>query len=156
MIERLYQLCQKELTEWCALMTRDRSMAEDLVQEAFLRALKNIGVLSALNEKQQKAWMYRTIKNMYVDHIRRNCRETVTDLLPEQGKEAAGYIESDYAMLLAKLPEEERKLFIMRYLQGYSSAELGKIFCQPPGTIRSKLSSARKQLKNAMKGDYYV
>lgn len=155
MIEQLYQLCQKELTEWCTLMTHDRSMAEDLVQEAFLRALKNDGLLDSLNEKQQRAWMYRTVKNLYVDKIRHDCRETVTDLLPEQGMEATEYAESDYEMLLSALPEEERMLFTMRYLQGYSSTELGKIFRQPPGTIRSKLSSARKQLKQSLKGDYY-
>lgn len=153
MIEQLYRLFQKELTEWCSLMTGDRSTAEDLVQEAFLRALANIALLSTLNEKQQRSWMYRTVKNLYLDKIRRSSPETLTDEIPEQGREAPGYAQSDYRMLLATLPEQERTLFILRYLQGYTSEELGRIFSQPPGTIRSRLSSARKQLKNALKGD---
>lgn len=153
MIEKLYRLCQKELINWCSSMTNDRALAEDLVQEAFLRALQNAELLQNLHENQQKAWMYRTVKNLYVDKIRHTSRETLTELIPEQSREACEFSELDYAMLLTKLPEEERMLFIMRYLQGYNSTELGKIFNQPPGTIRSKLLSARKHLKDALKGD---
>lgn len=153
MIEALYHLCQKELTDWCQYMTCDRTQAEDLVQEAFLRALLHADLLHTLNESQRRAWMYRTVKNLYVDKIRHSFRETVTDRMPETAADTAGFSETDIAMLLSVLPDEERMLFVMRYLQGYNATELGKIFCQPPGTIRSKLSSARKHLREAMKGE---
>ncbi len=153
MIEALYHLCQKELTDWCQYMTHDRAQAEDLVQEAFLRALLHADLLNGLDECQRRAWMYRTVKNLYVDKIRHGFRETVTDRIPEAAAETAEFLKSDFAMLLSTLPDEERMLFTMRYLQGYNATELGKIFCQPPGTIRSKLSSARKHLRETMKGE---
>lgn len=63
MIEELYLLCQKELINWCSSITNDRTLAEDLVQEAFLRALTNEELLTTLNEKhgctgQQKTCMW--------------------------------------------------------------------------------------------------
>ena len=42
----------------------------------------------------------------------------------------------------------------MRYVEGYTSAELGEFFGLPPGTVRSRLSDARKHLKNALKANF--
>lgn len=58
--------------------------------------------------------------------------------------------------LLNSLPDMEGVLFAMRYLQGYNSTQIGEIFSMPPGTVRSKLSSARKHLQEAIGGNSYV
>lgn len=152
MIEKLYLLCQKELLGWCSSMTHDRALAEDLVQEAFLRALKHVELLQELNDGQQKAWMYRTIKNLYVDRIRHNRYETVSEFLPDEGTKSDDFSDIDYSQLLAALPDDEKLFFVMRYLQGYNSAEIGKIFCLSPATVRTKLYSARKKLREALEG----
>ena len=70
MLDQFYRKYGSELKNWCRAMTRDASLAEDLVQEAFLRAMSNLPLLETLSEVQQKAWFYRTIKNMYLDQIR--------------------------------------------------------------------------------------
>ena len=54
--------------------------------------------------------------------------------------------------LLARLPETERVLIVMRYLQGYNSTQIGQILELPPGTVRTKLASARKHLKEMIGG----
>ena len=61
-----------------------------------------------------------------------------------------------FGSLLDSLPGQEGVLFALRYLDGYTSAELGKLFGLPPGTVRSKLSLARKHLKDALKGENHV
>ena len=54
-------------------------------------------------------------------------------------------VETEQILLL--LPQDVRLLFRMRYLEGYNSSELGEIFNLPPGTVRAKLSAAKKLLK---------
>lgn len=48
--------------------------------------------------------------------------------------------------LCNQLPNEERGLFWMRYMEGYNSSELGELFDLPPSTVRARLSSARKKM----------
>lgn len=158
MIEQLYTAYYRELVIWCTTMTGDRSQAEDLVQEAFLRAMKHEGHLSVLEEKQRRSWLYRTVKNLFIDKIRHASFETVTSEVMEESRDSVfeysyDFLESE--QLLQALPDEEQILFVMRYLQGYNSTELSRIFNLPAGTIRARLSSARKHLKEALNEAYY-
>ena len=150
MIDELYESSFTELVNWCKSMTQNQSMAEDLVQEAFLRALVNAELLNELHPAQQKAWMYRTIKNLYVDRVRHASFETYVEQLPELLQEADGYSRVDGEQLLNSLPGDEGVLFSMRYLQGFTSTEIGEFYNLPPGTVRSKLSSARNHLREAL------
>ncbi len=150
MIDELYKALYQELTKWCVSMTGNRTLAEDLVQEAFLRALINAELLKELDLSRRRAWMYRTIKNLYIDKKRREAFETVMDELPEEGSTEAQYVQIDDALLLSLLTEDEKSLFVLRYLEGYNSAELGKLFGLPAGTVRSKLSGARKHLRQML------
>ena len=151
MIEELYASCYVELLNWCQTMTQNREQAEDLVQEAFLRAMKNEALLGTLKEKQRRSWLYRTVKNLFVDKVRHARFEVAVEKMPEGSGEEQIYNEMDSKQLLTVLSEEERMLFVMRYLWGYNSAELGELFELPPGTVRAKLFSARKILRDAMK-----
>ena len=91
MIDELYGALYKELIKWCVSMTGSRTLAEDLVQEAFLRALINAELLEMLDQSRRRAWMYRTVKNLYIDKKRRESFETVMDQLPEEGCSEADY-----------------------------------------------------------------
>lgn len=150
MIEGLYKKYHQELVGWCGKMTENLRTAEELVQEAFLRAMLCEELFSALDEKQGRAWLYRTVKNLYVDRIRHTSRETIADSLPEQPKEQEEMTAVEWEALLDSLPDIEGMLFTMRYLQGYNSKQIGEMLHLPPGTVRSKLSSARKHLRDAL------
>lgn len=152
MVEKIYQKYLKELTGWCTSMTCDRAKAEDLVQEAFLRALDHQELFRNMTEQQCRAWMYRTVKNLYYDRLRHERFEITEEELPERTAEPSEYEELEQKELLAMLPEEERLLFAMRYMEGYNSRELGEIFSMPPATVRMKLASARKKLQKEWKG----
>lgn len=132
-------------------MTGNLRTSEELVQEAFLRAMLNEGLLLELDDKQKKAWLYRTVKNLYIDRIRHTCRETVVDKFPEKQKEQEEMKTVEWESLLNSLPDMEGLLFTMRYLMGYNSKQIGEMFQIPPGTVRSKLSLARKHLREALK-----
>ena len=55
MIDELYDSLYQELTGWCTAMAGSRTQAEDLVQEAFLRAMLNIGLLQELDAGKRRA-----------------------------------------------------------------------------------------------------
>jgi len=145
-IEDLYEKYRAELIRWCRRMTQNESAAEDLVQEAFYRALHHTQELDGMDLAQGRAWLYRTVKNLFVDRFRRERREAVMAELPEEAR-YTDYGELENAQLLSGLPEEERILFTMRYMEGYNSRELGELFGIPPATVRMRLASARKHLQ---------
>ena len=147
MIEHLYQEFSKELLAWCRNMTGKGELAEDLVQEGYVRAMNHEDVLANLNQRQQRAWLYRTIRNLYVDYVRHGAFETTAEILPETAQETGEYTEIDCFQMLDLLPDEERLLFVMRYLEGYTSAEIGNLFQMPDSTVRSHLALARKRLR---------
>lgn len=154
MIEKLYDAYHLELVRWASLMTKDSGMAEELVQEAFLRVMIHAGSIAHLKEEQQKAWLYRTVKNLYVDRIRHTASESIMEEIPEKPSvyqnQAAEMLQLEWQELLESLPDLEGVLFSLRYLEGYNSSQLGKMFQLPPGTVRSKLSSARRHLRQAL------
>lgn len=152
MVEELYRRYRGELLRFAGNMTQDAAMAEDLVQETFYRALKNSEILEPLGESQGRAWLYRTLKNRYRDLLRHRKYETIAEPDTETGSESEGYGEVGTEALLAALPEEERRLFRMRYLEGYNSSELGAMFGMPPATVRMRLSSARQKLRREWEG----
>ena len=150
-IEELYDAYYDELLYWCEGMCGDESTAEDMVQEGFARAIMNSDRFLYMHDIQQRAWLYRTIKNMYLDRIRHSAFEIVDDDISETANIDDDYDMSEISQLLGTLPGIDGVLFNMRYLQGYTSTELGRIFNLPAGTVRSKLSSARRRLKKMLK-----
>lgn len=156
MIEKLYGQYHQELLNWCRSMTGNLQAAEELVQEAFLRAMLHEGLLKNLQDCQCRSWLYRTTKNLYVDRIRHGRRETTVEELPERQKWPEEMDRVEWEELLNRLPGSEGVIFSLRYLEGYNASQIGEMLSLPPGTVRFKLSSARKHLKEALGGKAYV
>lgn len=151
-MEELYTDFYSGLFRYCTSLARHRSAAEDLCQETFLRALTHMEELLDMRPEQKGAWLRRTARNLWIDWVRRGGRETFPG---EEELELASFREDftqgEVAQLLDRLPPEEGPLFRMRYFEGYNATELGELFGLPPGTVRSRLTSARKRLKKLMK-----
>lgn len=155
MVETLYERYRAELVKWCTTMTEDRQSAEDIIQETFLRALASEALLTMLDEPRRRAWLYRTAKNLFVDRVRHERFETLTDAPPEETTETEDYAAVEWRELLDSLDAEERELFTLRYLGGYNASQLGERFGVPPGTVRARLSKARKRLQAALEQGGY-
>ena len=74
-ITKLYDELFSELFKWCCMMTQDEYISQELVQEGFLRALDHYRDLDGLTFHQQRAWLYQTIKHLYIDSLRRKKKE---------------------------------------------------------------------------------
>lgn len=151
-INDLYGAFYKEMLTYCPALTKNRSTAEDLVQDAYVRAMTHWGDLYKLERSQCRAWLYKTARNLFIDQTRRQARETPA----EEEQLALASFEEDLsqaavAQLVGRLPEDERAIFSLRYFEGYNSKELGEIFSLPPATIRSRLASAKRRLREWLK-----
>jgi len=147
-VQDLYTKYYNELLTYCAAMTKSRSSAEDLVQETYLKAFTHWDDVEDLSKGQCRAWLYKTARNLYIDQIRKQVRETPT----EEETLALASFEEDLskaavAQLIARLPTAEQSLFTLRYFEGYTSKELGELYSLPAATVRSRLASAKRRLR---------
>ena len=151
MWEELYEDHYKELVAYGIRMSGSKELTEDLVQETFVKALMNTEVVEDLSPSKQRAWLFRTFKNLFFDRYRRAVLESEYEQnwQPEY-LEDQGIQEIENAMLLQSIQPQERAIFQLRYFDGYSSEEISQMMNLPPGTIRSKLSRCRKYLKQSL------
>ena len=147
MIEQLYTKYYAELLGYCHSLSKNRAFSEDIVQDAFLRAMANCELLGELDEPKRRAWLYRTAKNIFIDNVRRIAKEPPPQNEPVHDED---YSRVAVAMLCARLPDSERTLFTMRYLEGYNATELGELFELPPSTVRARLASARTKMRQLL------
>lgn len=158
MWDEMYEEFWDKLEHFCARLCHDEGQAEDLTQEAFLKALQNRALIESFNARQCKAWLFAVARNLYCDQVRRAAKEQelMEALLPEGDEEPADETASaavgltDLESLMGALAPAERMLFTLRYAEGYNARELGQLLKLPPGTVRTRLLKIRKKLKDEL------
>lgn len=88
MWELLYETFWDRLEHFCFNLCRDEARAEDLTQEVFLRALQNRSLINSFTERQCKAWLFTTARNLYCDQLRRTAKEEqlLSTFFPEEDR----------------------------------------------------------------------
>ncbi len=152
MWEELYDKRYPELLRYAVAACKNRTEAEDVVQEVFLKALQNADTFEDLGPSQKRAWLFRTLKNEMCDRYRRAKLENAyLEALQTDGAYLEpGIQEAENRLLLARLTWEDRMLFHLRYEEGYNASELSEMLHIPAGTIRARLSRMRTILKNML------
>lgn len=144
-------------------MTKETSAAEDLVQEAYLKAYRNFG--SFERGTNFRAWIFRILANTYINSYRRHALEPVitdfAEVEPADPEEAAALSARDVGALkeklgdeakkaLEKVPPEFRLIFLMATFEDMSYKEIAEIMELPIGTVMSRLFRARKTLREEL------
>jgi RNA polymerase sigma factor (sigma-70 family) len=142
-------------------LTRDERNAEDVVQEACLRAFKS---LDSFHGGNGRAWLLAIVRNTYYTWLRKNRPERSSVSFDDETMEPAELagLESpgspiDLALqqqdarrlineALEQLPEEFREVIVLRELEDLSYKEIAAIAGIPLGTVMSRLARARKLL----------
>ena len=134
---------------------RNRDDAEDVAQEAFLRAYQSF---SRLRDRDRfRAWLVRITWRLALDRIRsarrREARETAVMVQemnsPERTVEdvrASREFEQRLARALDELPEKLRVVVLLGAIEGHDTREVGRLLDLPEGTVKSRLFHARKRL----------
>lgn len=130
-------------------LSRDQSAAEDIVQEAFLRALKGY----ASCHSNEKAWLFAIVRNCFIDWGKSNRfgnagdAADITEILTDADTpETALQRQFDALSVrdaIAGLPEPFREAIILRELDALSYREIASITDVPIGTVMSRLARAR-------------
>jgi RNA polymerase sigma-70 factor, ECF subfamily len=130
----------------------NREGAEDVAQEAMLRAFQNLGRLR--DRERLRAWVVRIAWRLAIDHRRaddRRQRRELTAARPgrlTKAEELAASTEFEKSLLAAidELPEKLRMVLLLAGIQGYDTREVALLLRLPEGTVKSRLHSARKKL----------
>ena len=148
-IDELYAEYDNRLHRYAMGLTRDSNRANDLVQETFIQALTHLELLRQLNRYQRRAWLYRVLKNRFIDQYRAIQREqALLERLAEMIEiESSPFIDARLYGLFGRVPERYQDLLKKRYILGMTSNEIGNELGVPAATVRSRLRLAIKWLR---------
>ncbi len=146
--EELYEEHFRELVAYGSRMCGNRELAQDLAQETFIKALMNGETLESLPPNKRRAWLYRTLKNLFIDFYRRSVLEgQYAQNLQPQFFESSGLQNVENELFLQAVSPQDRTIFLLRYYEGYTAKEVSEMLHLPAGTVRSRLHRCRKHLK---------
>ncbi len=146
----------------CFRMARNTEDAQDLTQEIFLRAYRALG--SFRGESRFSVWLYRLGHNVCLDFLRRRKRQWEVSLTQtdEDGQEQEleipdGRYEPDALLARAELrravrqglmalPEDQRRILLLREIGGLRYDEIAAVLELEEGTVKSRIFRARKKL----------
>jgi RNA polymerase sigma-70 factor (ECF subfamily) len=146
------------LARW---LTRNEQDAQDVVQEAYLRAFQ---FFEGFRGGDARAWIMRIVRNSCYSWLRANrplqdATEFDENLFPPDPSALnpeEAVLQDDRGTLLRegleKLPPNFREVIILRELEGMSYKEIADITGMPAGTVMSSLSRARSHLRQALTG----
>ena len=140
--------------------------AEEVAQEAFVAAWK--GLPAFRGESKFSSWLYQLTTNAAIDFLRREKRHRAATPLedemepvsPDTPQQAVEESEMRQALqqALDSLTPEHREIFLLRQMRQLSYEEIGRLLGLEPGTVKSRLSRAKKQLRQILtqKGNLFA
>ena len=139
------------LARW---LVRDRALADDVVQDAMLRALR---YYHGFRGENARAWLLQIVRNVAMTRLKRGGEETVGDAnsasvaveVAHDGPETVLMRQEDQRLLqdlLGGLPVELRECLILREIEELSYKEIARVIGAPIGTVMSRLWRGRKLL----------
>jgi len=165
-LEALVRQYQVKAVRTAYLIIRDRALAEDIVQAAFLRAYERIGQFDT--GRPFGPWFLRSVVNDALKAAARRERQvsleaspegegaSLAELLadpnpgPDELAEAAETRQTVWAAL-GKLPPAQRAAIVLRYYLDLSETEMADELACPPGTVKWRLHAARKRLRTLLR-----
>ena len=138
-------------------IVRDRALAEDAVQEAFLAVWRSAGAFLA-EQGKPSTWILTLVHRRAVDLVRREERRRAEPL--EDTDHPTGEATDEEAWLraqrqvvqeaLRKLPPDQREAIELAYYGGFTQSELAERLGQPIGTIKSRMFTGLKRLRELL------
>lgn len=160
--EHLVHAYEKTVYNLALRTLGNREDAEDVTQEAFLKAYRSLD--SFRGDSKFSVWLYRIVSNLCLDLLRSRQRKPTQSLTVEDDDGETGELEisddhfSPERLLdrkltresvqrgLAALPDDARQILLLRELQGMSYEEIAQALDLEPGTVKSRIFRARKKL----------
>jgi RNA polymerase sigma-70 factor (ECF subfamily) len=155
---RLLETEIPRLRRYARALTRDVTRADDLVQNCLTRAVAKQHLWQPGTDL--RAWLFTILHNQHVNDVRRSVREGVNVAVEEMAPVLSVYPSvmgtlqlRDLEAAMTKLPQEQRQVILLVGLEGLRYEEVALILNVPVGTVRSRLSRGRDQLRRLMEID---
>ncbi|WP_053361359.1 RNA polymerase sigma factor SigW [Bacillus sp. FJAT-27251] len=163
----IVELYKDKIFQLCYRMLGNRHEAEDIAQEAFIRAYINIHSFN--QNKKFSSWIYRIATNLCIDRIRKKKPDYFLDAevpgtdglnmysqiaseasLPEDELESLE-LQETVQKEIAKLPEKYRTVIVLKYIEELSLNEISEILDLPLGTVKTRMHRGREALRQQLR-----
>ena len=140
-------------------LTRNDADAEDVVQDACVRAMR---FLSSLRDDDARAWLFTIVRNTWYSRVSRKANAAErTRLKDEQDQRPDHALDPEERLLqqhtvalvrgaLEQLPVDFREVIVLREIEGLSYKEIAAVVGVPIGTVMSRLGRARERLQTTL------
>ena len=149
--DELVAVFHADMYRYAAWLSRDKAIAEDVVQEALLRAWKSLDALR--DNKAAKPWLLTIVRRENARYFERKRLETVDidELTASQAAliaEAPNEELNDLREAIFGLEDDYREPLVLQVLMGYSTSEIGELMGLKQGAVLTRLHRARLKLKD--------
>ena len=162
----IVNLYQHKLYQICYRMLSNKQEAEDIAQEAFVRAYIN---LHSYDQKRKfSTWLYRIATNLCIDRIRKKKPDYYLDAqvpgtdgldmysqiasdekLPEETVEQME-LQERIQYEISRLPDKYRSVIVLKYIEELSLQEISEILDMPLGTVKTRIHRGREALRKQL------
>jgi RNA polymerase sigma-70 factor, ECF subfamily len=163
----IVEIYKDKVFQICFRMLGNRHEAEDISQEAFIRAYVNIETFN--QNRKFSTWLYRIATNLCIDRIRKKKPDYYLDAevsgaegltmysqvaadvqLPEDKVEEMELQES-IQFEISKLPDKYRSVIVLKYIEELSLQEISEILDLPLGTVKTRIHRGREALRKQLR-----
>ena len=147
--DQLYRATWAQAVRSAHRIVADLAVAEEIAQEAFVRAFDRWRTVSA--HPSPEAWVLRVTINLALDALRRKAPE----LVPPEPVRVEELIVDSIALsdALARLSRKQRAAVVLRYFAGYEEAEIATALGTSQGTVKTHLARGIRRLRDLLGGE---
>ena len=159
-MDDIYQEYSKAVYNYLLSLTKNKHIAEELVQETFYSAVKNINNFK--NESSVKTWLYKIAKNKWIDYYKKN-KKSKEISIDEDSKELLystieeEVINKDHLIYIYKkihnLDEKSKEIILLRIGTNFSFKEIASIVGKTEENVRIIFHRAKVKLKEDLKNE---
>lgn len=160
LLRQLYRKYQRELYLYLYSLCKNRNVAEDLLQETFLKALLALPDGHA----NMRAWLYAVARNLFFNHSKKEKYISVMDEMPENADADAGEMlerllaEERNRLLyraLQHLDRVKREVLVLQYFAGMPQKDIAAVLHLTPENVRVLAYRGKRELKSYLEGNGY-
>ena len=154
--DELVGVYHQDMYRYAAWLSRDRTVAEDVVQESLLRAWKSLDALR--DDAAAKHWLLTIVRRENARYFERRRLDTVDvdELTPSQEALLAdqpNHELDDVREAIYRLDDDYREPLVLQVLMGYSTNEIGELMGPCAGAVLTRLHRARMKLKDDLNSE---
>ena len=151
--QEYYYKIYPKLKYYALSLSRDKTLAEDLVSDTILRALEKAE--ENLSEAELCNWCLRVLRNRLIDIKRKKTEQQFNPEMPEdQGSalqtEQHGYTNILYSRCMSKLTDTQREVIILNLFEGQTARAISELLGKPQNTVLTWLSKAKSELYDCL------